>query len=1571
MFHLYSIRNTPIRIIALTLLFIVVWAGLVTQAYAQYTAATGTPTFTTALPVEMGFTNVANGNLHLEIPLASFPQRGTLSYNARLVYDSLIWKITSNAWQPTNVANSMGGWRLITGGEPGAVTFVTGSSACDTPPPIKTRTFHDAFVWTAQDGTSHRFPIVTQQDRTICAEDFPSDTELADDSSGYTMAVTNYTSATVYAPDGTQVYPTVTDTNGNFFSKDASGNIIDTLGRTPITVTPSGNTITYAVLNPQGTRTNITVTTTTVSANTLFGQSGIAECTSCSVTAIQSIAFADGSSYSFTYDSGTTSGHFGVLTGMTLRTGGAISYGYTTFADGAGNHSRWLSSKSAGTNTWTYTPQSLSGSSQQVTVNDCVGNSIDYFFTLNNGAWTDSVLYIDAVRGSLATLTNTWDTSNSCPVNSGCNGAAFVRRLTSSTHLTGGPQKTVTYSYNSPITGQVGEIDESDYSIGTAPILRKTLFSYASLTNTVSKPSQVTVKDGSNNVLSQTTYSYDEGTPTATTGVPQHSSVTGSRGNLTTISQLGAGTTNLATKLAYDDTGNVLTSTDPANNVTTFDYTDNFSDSAPLGTRAYVTKATMPSTGTVSHITQAQYELNTGLPATTTDLNANSTTYTYDSMWRPLTINPPDGGQTSFSYPSVTSLVRNQKITATQTASTTTNLDVYGRVSQQQLTSDPAGTDTVDTTYDGNGRIHTVSNPHRTGASPTDGITTFAYDVFGRVTQLTQPDNNTISTSYSANCTTVTDEAGKQRKTCADGLGRTVSTFEPDSTLALNWETDTAYDALNDVLSITQKGGADSSQWRTRTFSYDGLSRMTQAIAPESGTTNYAYTTAGGTLCAGNPSVQCRVTDARNIITTLSYDALSRLTGKTYSDTTPAVTYSYDQILFNGLTIANGNGLRTSMTDGSGSTGWSYDKMGRIVTRQQTIGTVTKSISQSYNLDGSVATMTYPSGRVYTYTYNNAGQIATLKDIAHSINFFSSPQYAPPGMLTSGIHGAVTGWNAITLTNTFNNRLEPTQFQAVSPVPLTLLNLSYSYDQGGGVNNGSVVQITNGRDSTRTAAYTYDQLNRLATAQTPSAATWGNSYVYDAWSNLLQKNVIKGTAESMALTVNVKNQVTTPAFAYDAAGNVTSDTTTSMVYDAEGRMNPTSGTTYTYDGDGRRVKKSDGTLYWMDDSLRPLSVGTTTGSITRDYIFLGGKRIAFVPLSTGNPYYYLSDHLGSTAVIASGDGKTIQWEADYFPFGSQRQMFTNIASNNYEFTGYEYDSGTGYNYANARFDAGRWGRFLSPDPYLGSMNVTNPQSLNRYTYVMNNPLNLMDPYGLDCLYLNDAGTGLESIDQRSTQEFCGQDGGFWVDGGLVDFGVKDDGSVWLQGTRDLSGVNITYAYYSPGSTQGSTWDGFDPSSFFSNFYVGLRNSAIARATAAPTSDQYIQAIADAAPAICGGGAFAYGGRSLDAGPASGFAGGIIEADSRSGISKGALFEAGGGEGFTAGGGLIVANQGGGMLGSENLMFAGAGVGIPGAHAGAGLVGFDSGLGVYGEVSAGGREVGIGAYLNITTNAGCR
>ncbi len=118
---------------------LLLFLGFASMALAQgdpeyYLLRAGSPTWTTAAGVERGFVNLANGNLHLEIPLASSPQRGSASFSARLVDDSRIWRTvfngTSSVWQPDNGPPSQGGWRFVTTVDAGSIDMVSAYLTC-------------------------------------------------------------------------------------------------------------------------------------------------------------------------------------------------------------------------------------------------------------------------------------------------------------------------------------------------------------------------------------------------------------------------------------------------------------------------------------------------------------------------------------------------------------------------------------------------------------------------------------------------------------------------------------------------------------------------------------------------------------------------------------------------------------------------------------------------------------------------------------------------------------------------------------------------------------------------------------------------------------------------------------------------------------------------------------------------------------------------------------------------------------------------------------------------------------------------------------------------------------------------------------------------------------------------------------------------------------------------------------------------------------------------------------------------------------------------------------------------
>jgi RHS repeat-associated protein len=672
-----------------------------------------------------------------------------------------------------------------------------------------------------------------------------------------------------------------------------------------------------------------------------------------------------------------------------------------------------------------------------------------------------------------------------------------------------------------------------------------------------------------------------------------------------------------------------------------------------------------------------------------------------------------------------------------------------------------------------------VSNPYRT-SNPTGSITTSTdttvgwtrtiYDQLNRPIEIDHFDGATLpypwgsstspassaSATYNGNATTITDEAGKKKMQTVDGLGRLSSVVEDPNDLA--YTTTYTYDIGNNLLGVNQSG-------QTRTFTYDSLNRLYQAINPESGTVTYTYDANGNLLTR---------TDARGIVTTMTYDALNRVLSTIYSDGTPAVTYCYD-----GATSGNcgsaptGSDMkgRVTMVSSSASvteyTG--YDEFGDVTASQQITGGTTYAFSYSYNKLSEITSMTYPSGRIVQTAYDNAGRptcvtAQSLGTCGPTTAYASSITYAA----NNGVSSMTLG-NSLVQATTFNTRFQPTAIRAGS-----LLTLGFSYGTGSNgtaSNNGNLLSQTITASSGLTGAitqfYTYDNVNRLSTFS-ETGSTANQNYSYDAFGNRYQpgSQFIPYTGQSPTGLNFPNNQwAAGSGVTYDAAGNQTAiqmtGGTTSRpscasglqsgvamlqiaCYDAENRMTtamtaaPVT-TTYVYDGAGRRVIKTVGsgpsTVYVYD----------ATGQLTAEY---GGPTN---PL-TGTTYV-TGDHLGSTRLVANASASVIE-RVDYAPFGEELTSGIDgrgapYSTNQYptatldgtseKFTGQERDAESGMDFFKARYASAPQGRFQSPDPAgMFVADPTNPQSWNLYSYVFNNPLAYIDPSGLDACDPGDA-----------------------------------------------------------------------------------------------------------------------------------------------------------------------------------------------------------------------------------------
>jgi RHS repeat-associated protein len=304
----------------------------------------------------------------------------------------------------------------------------------------------------------------------------------------------------------------------------------------------------------------------------------------------------------------------------------------------------------------------------------------------------------------------------------------------------------------------------------------------------------------------------------------------------------------------------------------------------------------------------------------------------------------------------------------------------------------------------------------------------------------------------------------------------------------------------------------------------------------------------------------------------------------------------------------------------------------------------------------------------------------------------------------------------------------------------------------------------------------------------------GSPFTYDPFGNI-SKTVLSGSAGTSFLPTyqtspSITNRIATlpggitPT--YDANGNSTNDNFHQYTWDAENRPVSVNGTAIvlTYDALGRMVEQARGTSYTqiVYSPLGPKLVTMTGTTMQKGFVPLTSGGTA-VYNSSGIAYYRHTDHLGSSR-LASTPAQTMYSDTAYSAFG---EPYAPSGTTDASFTGQDQDTTAGvYDFLYRKYDPGQ-SRWTSPDPAgLASANPAFPQSWNRYAYVTNDPLRLLDRAGLDCVYLNSAGDGVESIDTASLVDECTGSGGYWIPGTVDPSTIQINvNSGWIAGQSDL------------------------------------------------------------------------------------------------------------------------------------------------------------------------------------------
>ena len=493
--------------------------------------------------------------------------------------------------------------------------------------------------------------------------------------------------------------------------------------------------------------------------------------------------------------------------------------------------------------------------------------------------------------------------------------------------------------------------------------------------------------------------------------------------------------------------------------------------------------------------------------------------FTYNSNGQPLTI---DGPRTDASdvttleyYTCSTGSECGQLKKITNALGHSTTFDTYDAAGRLLQATDANGLQTA-FTYDWFGRVLTTTLTPPVGVPR---VTTMTYDGEGQLLTLTTPDNVTLTYEYSKShyVENVTDDLGNYIDYVYDAMGNLISEDVYDPTDTLRRSVDYSYDINQHIDTVTRGGiltdittdlvgnmldDTDGNNNLTQ-YTYDALNRLdttidallgvsdldyddhdnlTQVVAANGGTTDYVYDVLDNLVSETSPDRGLTTythddagnvltaTDARGITATYAYDALNRLTSVSYPDTAENIAYSYDDPTVNGI------GRLTTLTDQGGTTSYTYDAFGSVLTEGRQILGNTYTVSYSYDAAGAIESITYPSGRVVNYTRDATGQLTSASsDFSGTVkSIVDNMAYEPFGPVSSITYG--------------NGVVIDYEYGLDGDVDAITSNVAggknYMYD-----NAGNILALNNAGGAGQTQNFTYDDLNRIETEDSEIEST--------------------------------------------------------------------------------------------------------------------------------------------------------------------------------------------------------------------------------------------------------------------------------------------------------------------------------------------------------------------------------------------------------------------------------------------------------------------------------------------------